>query len=167
MVSGVRPGETRGKVVSVSIPIEHVRDVVGVLTLEAGDVDQIIAAERVALIPFIIIAIAVNVGSSVALTWLVAQPLRRLSAAADSVRQFRARAIALPDIAAREDEVGDLARSLEDMTRALSDRMQAIERFAADVAHELRNPMTSIRSAVETLELAPAGPAPASGCWAS
>jgi two-component system sensor histidine kinase ChvG len=153
IVSGVRPGEDGGRVVSVSIPIEHVRDVVGVLTLQAGDVDQIIANERAALMPFIIIAIAVNLISSFALTQLIAQPVRRLSAAADSVRLSRSRAIALPDIAERKDELGDLARSLEDMTQTLSDRMEAIERFAADVAHEIRNPLTSIRSAVETLEL--------------
>jgi two-component system sensor histidine kinase ChvG len=152
-VAGVRPAEDGGRVVSVSIPIEHVRDVVGVLTLQAGDVDQIIANERVALMPFIIIAVAVNLISSFALTQLIAQPVRRLSAAADSVRLSRTRAIALPDISERKDELGDLARSLEDMTRTLSDRMEAIERFAADVAHEIRNPLTSIRSAVETLEL--------------
>jgi two-component system sensor histidine kinase ChvG len=152
-VSGVRPGEDGGRVVSVSIPIEHVRDVVGVLTLQAGDVDQIISNERAALMPFIIIAVAVNLMSSFALTQLIAQPVRRLSAAADSVRLSRTRAIALPDIAERKDELGDLARSLEDMTHTLSDRMEAIERFAADVAHEIRNPLTSIRSAVETLEL--------------
>ncbi|MEJ0067345.1 MAG: HAMP domain-containing sensor histidine kinase [Caulobacteraceae bacterium] len=129
----------------------------GVLTLEAGDVDQIIAAERAAQIPFIAIAVAVSLLSSFLLTQLIAQPVRRLSAAADSVRLNRARAIALPDIAERKDELGDLARSLEDMTHTLSDRMEAIERFAADVAHEIRNPLTSIRSAVETLELVTQG----------
>ncbi len=77
----------------------------------------------------------------------------RLARAADSVRLSQARAISLPDIAERNDEVGDLARSLETMTNALSERMDAIERFAADVAHEIRNPLTSIRSAVETLDL--------------
>jgi two-component system sensor histidine kinase ChvG len=150
--SDVRPSENGGRVVSVSIPIEHVRDVVGVLTLEAGDVDRIIANERLALMPFIILAVSVSLISSFALTQLIAQPVRRLSDAADSVRLSRARAIALPDIAARKDELGDLARSLEDMTHTLSDRMEAIERFAADVAHEIRNPLTSVRSAVETLE---------------
>jgi two-component system sensor histidine kinase ChvG len=153
IVSGVRTSENGAKLVSVSIPIEHVRDVVGVLTLDAGDVDQIIASGREALVPFIVIAIAVTLISSFVLNRLVAQPVRRLSAAADSVRLSRARAIALPDIAERKDELGDLARSLEDMTHTLSSRMEAIERFAADVAHEIRNPLTSIRSAVETLEL--------------
>ncbi len=158
MVAGVRVAENGGRVVSVSIPIQRVREVLGVLTLEAGDVDQIIAAERAAQLPFIAIAVAVSLLSSFLLTQLIAQPVRRLSAAADSVRLNRARAIALPDIAERKDELGDLARSLEDMTHTLSDRMEAIERFAADVAHEIRNPLTSIRSAVETLELVKEGP---------
>jgi two-component system sensor histidine kinase ChvG len=152
-VSGTRISEDGHKVVSVSIPIQHVRAVLGVLTLEAGDVDKIIAAERLALLPFILIAIAVNLISSFLLTQLIATPVLRLARAADRVRLSRARAIALPDLAERGDELGDLARSLEDMTRALSERMEAIERFAADVAHELRNPMTSIRSAVETLDI--------------
>ena len=157
-VSEVRRADNGGRVVSVSIPIEHVREVVGVLTLDASDVDQIIGAERLAMTPFIVIAVAVNLLSSFALTALIAQPVRRLSAAADSVRLSRARAIALPDIAERKDELGDLANSLEEMTHTLSDRMEAIEQFAADVAHEIRNPLTSIRSAVETLELVKEGP---------
>ncbi len=152
-VSGVRTDETGHRVVSVSIPIEHVRAVLGVLTLEAGDVEGIVGAERRSLVPFILIAIGVALFSSLLLTRLVAEPVLRLARAADRVRLARARAIALPDLANRSDELGDLTRSLEAMTAALSDRMEAIERFAADVAHELRNPMTSIRSAVETLEL--------------
>jgi two-component system sensor histidine kinase ChvG len=151
--SDMRLTDSGRRVVSVSIPIEHVQQVLGVLTLEAGDVEEIIAAERAALIPFILIAIGVTLLSSLLLTQLIAQPVLRLARAADRVRLSRARAIQLPDLARRNDELGDLARSLEDMTHALSDRMDAIERFAADVAHELRNPMTSIRSAVETLDL--------------
>ena len=129
------------------------RAVLGVLTLQATGVEQIVAAQRRALVPFILIAVGATLTSSLLLTQLIAEPVLRLAQAADRVRLQHVRAIALPDLAGRDDELGDLTRSLEDMTRALSDRMQAIERFAADVAHELRNPMTSIRSAVETLEL--------------
>jgi two-component system sensor histidine kinase ChvG len=152
-VSDVRRDEDGRRVVSVSIPIRHVRQVLGVLTLEANDVDSVIAAQRRALVPFILIAVGVALISSLLLTQLIAVPVLRLARAADRVRLSRARAIALPDLAGRDDELGDLARSLEAMTQALSERMGAIERFAADVAHELRNPMTSIRSAVETLEI--------------
>ena len=157
--AGMRRGESGARVVSVSIPIQHVRAVLGVVTLEASDVDAIIARERAALIPFILIAILVTLASSLLLNSLVAQPVLRLARAADRVRQNRAGEISLPDLARRDDEVGDLTRSLEDMTQALSERMGAIESFAADVAHEIRNPLTSLRSAVETLDLVGDGPA--------
>lgn len=153
IVANMRMAEDGHRVVSVSLPIAHVRAVLGVLTLEAGDVERIVAAQRRALIPFVLIAIGVTMLSSLLLTQLIAEPVLRLARAADRVRLSRARAIALPDLASRRDELGDLTRSLEAMTSALSERMEAIERFAADVAHELRNPMTSIRSAVETLDL--------------
>jgi len=151
--AGMRRGDRGARVVSVSIPIQHVRAVLGVVTLEASDVDAIIARERAALIPFGLIAVLVTLASSLLLNSLVAQPVLRLARAADRVRQARARAISLPDLAKRDDEIGDLTRSLEDMTHALSERMDAIESFAADVAHEIRNPLTSLRSAVETLDL--------------
>ncbi|MEO7026542.1 MAG: stimulus-sensing domain-containing protein [Caulobacteraceae bacterium] len=152
-VATTRRGENGRRVVSVSIPIRRVRAVLGVLTLEAGDVDKIVNAQRLALIPFILVAIGVTLLSSLTLTQLIAAPVTRLARAADRVRLSRARAIALPDLASRNDELGDLTRSLEAMTQELSQRMEATERFAADVAHELRNPITSIRSALETLEL--------------
>jgi two-component system sensor histidine kinase ChvG len=152
-IATVRRAEDGSRVVSVSIPIAQVREVLGVLTLEANDVDAIVSAERVALVPFILIAVAVTISSSLLLTQLIAQPVRRLARAADRVRMAGARAISLPDLARRDDELGDLTRSLEDMTQSLSERMDAIESFAADVAHEIRNPLTSLRSAVETLDL--------------
>jgi two-component system sensor histidine kinase ChvG len=152
-VAGLRPAENGSRVVSVSIPIQNVQAVLGVLTLESGDVDQIVANQRRALIPFILIAVLVSLISSFMLSWLIAQPVMRLARAADRVTAQRARAISLPDIAERDDELGDLTRSLETMTQTLSERMDAIEGFAADVAHEIRNPLTSIRSAVETLDL--------------
>jgi two-component system sensor histidine kinase ChvG len=148
-----RTAQNGHQVVSISIPLHNVQAVLGVLTLESGDVDQIVGAQRRALLPFILMAIAVTLLSSLALSRFIAEPVLRLARAADRVTLSRARAISLPDIARRDDELGDLTRSLETMTRSLSERMDAIERFAADVAHEIRNPLTSIRSAVETLEL--------------
>ena len=149
----VRRSETGRRIVSVTVPIKRVRQVVAAFTLEASDVDAIVAAQRLALLPFILVAFAVTLLSSVLLHMFVVRPILRLSAAADQVRAARARAISLPDLAAREDEIGDLARSLETMTDTLSTRMDAIERFAADVSHEIKNPLTSVRSAIETLEL--------------
>lgn len=152
-VAGVRFTETGDRVVSVSMPIQHVAAVLGVLTLEAGDVDKIVAAQRAALVPFILIAITATLASSLMLNRLVARPVLRLARAADRVRLAGEREMSLPDIARRDDELGDLARALAEMTHAQSERMDATERFAADVAHEIRNPLTSIRSAVETLDL--------------
>ena len=154
-VAQVRESEGEGRLVSVSTPLQHVHRVLGVLTVEAGGVDDIVAAERRSLMPFILFAVLVTLVSSIVLDQLVARPVLRLARAADSVRLARARAMSLPDLASRNDELGDLTRSLESMTETLSARLDAIDRFAADVAHEIKNPLTSIRSAVETLELAP------------
>lgn len=151
--SGVRVSESGERVVSVSFPVRHVQQILGVLTLEAGDVDEILGAQRRALIPFALVALFVNLLGSLMLHLFVARPVMRLSAAADQVTAQRARAISLPDLEGRRDEIGDLARSLESMTETLSTRMDAIERFAADVSHEIKNPLTSIRSALETLDL--------------
>ncbi|HZV84436.1 MAG TPA: ATP-binding protein [Brevundimonas sp.] len=151
--SSLRRSESGDRVVSVSIPVRHVQQVLGVLTLEAGDVDETLDAQRRALMPFALVALFVNLLGSLLLHLFVARPVMRLSAAADEVRLQRARAISLPDLEGRRDEIGDLARSLETMTETLSDRMDAIERFAADVSHEIKNPLTSIRSALETLPL--------------
>ncbi|MFJ6025753.1 ATP-binding protein [Brevundimonas sp. NPDC092305] len=149
----VRLSESGDRVVSVSIPVRHVQQVLGVLTLEAGDVDETIGAQRRALMPFAVVALFVSLLTALLMHLFVARPVMRLSAAADEVRLQRARAISLPDLEGRKDEIGDLARSLETMTHTLSDRMDAIEAFAADVSHEIKNPLTSIRSALETLPL--------------
>lgn len=151
--AGVRVNEVGEQVVSVSVPIRHVQTVVGVLTLEADDFSDIVADQRRALIPFALVAFVVSLLTAGLIYFLVVRPLLRLAGAADQVRLQRARAISLPDLEDRKDEIGDLARALETMTAALSQRMDAIERFAADVAHEIKNPLTSIRSAVETLGL--------------
>jgi two-component system sensor histidine kinase ChvG len=152
-VAEVRAAPSGEQLVSVSLPIQHAKAVLGVLTIEAGDVEQIIAAQRRALMPFILVAISATILTSLLLSAMIAQPVLRLARAADRVRLSRARAISLPDLAKRDDELGDLTRALESMTDAQSTRMDAIERFAADVAHEIRNPLTSIRSAIDTIPL--------------
>ncbi len=156
-IAQLRAAEAGGRLVSVSVPIQHVQAVLGELTIESGDVDQIVAKQRAQLVPFILIAVAAVLSSSILLNGAVAEPIRRLARAADSVRLAQARAISLPDMAERQDELGDLARSLDAMTSALTTRMDAIERFAADVSHEIKNPLTSMRSALETMEILPPG----------
>lgn len=140
------------RVISVSVPVQHVSAVVGVLTLEASDVEEIVRAERAALVPFILVAVLVALITAGLLTLGIARPLRRLAVAADSVRAGEAERLDLPELSRRRDEIGDLAQSMQSMTEALLDRIEANERFAADVAHEMKNPLTSIRSAIETAE---------------
>lgn len=152
-VAHVRRNERGRKVVSVSIPIKRVKTVLGVLTLERGNVDEIVQAQRQAMVPFILMALGVTFISSIMLHFLITRPIQRLSLAADTVRANQARAISLPDLEERQDEIGGLARSLESMTDTLWRRMEEIDRFAADVAHEIKNPLTSIRSALETLSI--------------
>ena len=141
------------RIISVSVPIQRVSAVVGILTLESNDIDAIIRAERAALIPFIAVAILVALITSALLTIGIANPLKRLSSAADEIRSGASNALDLPKVTRRHDEIGRLAQSVEAMTAALFERITANESFAADVAHELKNPLTSIRSAIETAEL--------------
>ncbi|GAB5458656.1 MAG: ATP-binding protein [Henriciella sp.] len=141
------------RIISVSVPIQRVSAVVGILTLESNDIDAIIRAERAALIPFIAVAILVALVTSALLTIGIANPLKRLSLAADEIRSGGSNALKLPKVTRRHDEIGRLAQSIEAMTEALFERITANEAFAADVAHELKNPLTSIRSAIETAEL--------------
>lgn len=141
------------RIISVSLPIQHVTAVVGVLTLESNDIDAIIRAERTALIPFIAVAILVALITSALLTVGIANPLRRLASEADRIKSGSSNKLDLEKIAKRHDEIGHLAQSVESMTEALFERITANEAFAADVAHELKNPLTSIRSAVETAEM--------------
>jgi two-component system sensor histidine kinase ChvG len=154
-VASERFGDDGGRVISVTVPIRLVGAVVGALTLETGDVGRIIAAERAALLPFIIVAILVAIVTSGLLTAVIARPLRRLAIASDRVRTGASERLNLGAVQKRGDEIGDLARALDAMTTTLNDRIEANERFAADVAHELKNPLTSIRSAVETSQSVP------------
>ena len=144
-------------VLSVAVPIQRVRAVYGVLfvSTEGGDIDDILRQERFTLFEVFFVAFAVMLLSSFYLAGTIAEPVRRLAAAADRVRQGLGGRDAIPGFPERNDEIGDLADSLKEMTAALYDRIGEIERFAADVAHELKNPLTSLASAMEMLVRAP------------
>jgi two-component system sensor histidine kinase ChvG len=118
------------------------------LSTEGGDIDDILRAERAILLQVFAVALLVMLLSSLYLAGTIAEPVKRLAAAADRVRSGRGRGD-IPNFPERDDEIGDLADSLKSMTAGLYDRIDAIERFAADVAHELKNPLTSLASAVE------------------
>jgi two-component system, OmpR family, sensor histidine kinase ChvG len=146
-------GET---VLTVAEPIQRFRTVRGALLLstQGSDIDEAIAAERRAMIRVFLVAAAVMFLLSAALAGTIAAPIRRLAEAAERVRRGVKSDEGIPDFTDRNDEIGHLSGALRDMTRALFSRIEAIERFAADVAHELKNPLTSLRSAVETLPIA-------------
>ncbi len=149
----VRSNERDEVVIAVAVPIQRQRTVLGALLLstQGGDIEQILAAERKAIVRVFLVAAVVMVVLSVLLAGTIAGPMRRLAAAADRVRRGVKAREAIPDFPERNDEIGHLARALKEMTSALYRRMDAIEAFAADVAHELKNPLTSLKSAVETL----------------
>lgn len=154
--SVVRRTEKGELIVSVAVPIQRSRAVLGSLLLstQGGDIDAIVRAERLAIIRVFLVAAGVTILLSILLAGTIAGPVRRLAAAADRVRRSVKAREEIPDFSNRQDEIGHLSRAFRDMTNALYLRMDAIEHFAADVAHELKNPLTSLRSAVETLPLA-------------
>jgi len=152
----VRVNDKGELVVSVAVPIQRMRAVLGVLLLSTrgGDIDNIVSAERWGIVRVSLFAAAVTIVLSIILANTIAGPVQRLSAAAESVRHSVKARAQIPDFTDRTDEIGHLSGALRDMTNALYKRIDAIESFAADVAHELKNPLTSLRSATETLPLA-------------
>lgn len=152
----VRVSEQGEQIVSVAVPVQRFRAVLGVLMLstQGGDIDKIVAAERKAILRVFGVAALVTVLLSMLLASTIANPLRRLSAAAVRVRRGVKSREEIPDFSDRQDEIGNLSVAIRDMTNALYARIEAIESFAADVSHELKNPLTSLRSAVETLPIA-------------
>jgi len=146
-------GET---IISVAAPVQRFRVVRGVLLLstQGGDIDKIIASERWAMIRVFLVFAGVMLVVSLLLAGAIAEPMRKLAEAAERVRRGIKSRQEIPDFTDRADEIGHLSGSLRDMTDALYNRIEAIESFAADVSHELKNPLTSLRSAVETLPIA-------------
>ncbi|KRA96780.1 histidine kinase [Devosia sp. Root685] len=152
----VRADDHNQLVVSVAVPVQRVRAVVGAILLSTapGDIDSVVAQERWSILRIALIAAGVQIALSLLLAGTIAGPMRRLSAAAERVQTAGNARAEIPDLTDRPDEIGHLSGALRRMTDALYNRIEAIERFAADVAHELKNPLTSLRSAVETLPLA-------------
>ena len=154
--SMVRINDRGDVIVSVAVPVQRFRAVRGALMLstQGADIDDMVEAERLAILKVFLIAAAVMVVLSILLAGTIAEPVRRLADAAESVRRRIRSRVEIPDFTRRRDEIGHLSGAFRDMTNALYSRIEAIESFAADVSHELKNPLTSLRSAVETLPLA-------------
>lgn len=154
--SAVRVNDRGEAIISVAVPVQRFRAVRGALLLstQGGEIDQMVSAERLAIVKIFLIAASVMVILSVLLAGTIAGPVHRLADGAERVRRRTRGRVEIPDFTDRRDEIGHLSRALRDMTQALYSRIEAIESFAADVSHELKNPLTSLRSAVETLPLA-------------
>ncbi len=152
-------GATRFTVVTPITIDGTVRGAVA-LTSVGGELDALVRAEREQVLQMFVIAILVSIGLSLVLASTIANPLADLAAAAEIGRDKNSQAavnagrVRIPDLSGRPDEIGRLSKALRGMVSALYDRIDANEQFAADVAHEIKNPLASLRSAVGTLRMA-------------
>ena len=155
-----------GLMLTVAVPVQHYKQVMGMLMLSrSGDkIDDAIHAVRLDILKIFCVTLVITILLSLYLARAFARPIRHWAAAAEGLRhgQMQIKGLAgtasllnrdaIPDMTARKDEIGDLSGALRDLTGALALRIGAIENFAADVAHEIKNPLTSLRSAIETAE---------------
>lgn len=148
--SRVRRAPDRTLVLSAAAPLPSRGAVL--TTRNARDITRVVRQERLRLGVVLLAVIVTSVLLSLFLARTIARPLRRLAIAAQRVRLGRAREVQVPRLPSRRDEIGTLARALSDMTHALRQRIDATEAFAADVTHELKNPLASLRSAIDSLE---------------
>lgn len=152
-----RQSEDGGDILTVAVPVQGYRAITGALMLstQPGEIDALLSQERQLVLQISVIALAVNLITSLILAATLIAPVRRLAAA---MRGFEATSPTLPgletipDYAQRGDEIAELSSALRGMTERLLARINVIDRFAADVAHELKNPLTSLHSAVQSLE---------------
>ncbi|WP_129792881.1 ATP-binding protein [Sphingosinicella sp. CPCC 101087] len=150
-VTQVRRAPEGTAYISAAAAIERGKSVL-LLTVNARDIRRVVRAERFSLALILAGTVLLSVLLSRFLARTIAAPLRALAIAAHRVRLGRAREVDVPVLPARRDEIGLLARALHDMTQSLRQRIDSTEAFAADVTHELKNPLASLRSAVDTLE---------------
>lgn len=146
----LRRAPDRTPVITAAAPV-GLNGITLLTTRNASDITQAVRDARTSLLTIIALALAVSIALSLYLARTIIDPLRRLGNAAVRVRLGRERGVEVPRMQQRGDEIGVLARAVSDMTTALRLRIDAVEMFAADVAHEIKNPLASLRSAVESL----------------
>lgn len=146
----LRRAPDRTVIINSAAPLGPTGEVL-LLTIDTRDITRVVREERLTSFILFLGVLSLSLLLSSFLARTIVRPLRRLSIAAQRVRLGRAREVTIPRFAKRRDEIGTLARALSDMTQALRHRMDATESFAADVAHEIKNPLASLRSAVESL----------------
>ena len=152
-IKTVKATTTGRKLLTVAMPIrKKYKPVLGVLLLSSDDKNINVAfnSYQKELIIAVVIAIIITSALSLYLSRSITRPIRRLASAAEKIRSDRNGRHEITEVSERNDELGELSKALTQMTDDLWQRLDAIEKFAADVAHEIKNPLTSIRSAVET-----------------
>jgi two-component system sensor histidine kinase ChvG len=154
-------GQSGDAIFSVSTPVERAGEVIGAVALVSaeGEIDSLVRNEREQILQMFILTLMVSIGLSLVLASTIANPLADLAAAAEAgqdrdARRMQPGRVRIPDLTARPDEIGRLSVALRGMVAALYDRIDANEQFAADVAHEIKNPLASLRAAVGTLRVA-------------
>ena len=150
-----------GAVFAVATPVRAGEEIVAVVGLASaeGEIDRLVRNEREQVLQMFLLAVMVSLGLSVVLAATIANPLADLASAAElgldrDGRKTGPGRVRIPDLAARPDEIGRLSMALRGLVTTLYDRIDANEQFAADVTHEVKNPLASLRSAVGTLRLA-------------
>ena len=149
----VRLRADREKMLTVAVPVQFYRQVVGAVFIsrDGRNIDKRLFAVRGSILAMFGWVLGLTILTSIYLASTIGRPLRILAEAAEKVRHAKTRRHSIPDMTHRSDEIGELSGALREMTESLWQRLDAIESFAADVAHELKNPLTSLRSAVETV----------------
>jgi len=160
MVKALRGEESSGAwydaeghmLLTASLPVQNLKDVLGAVMVQKSgrDIEESVHNVQMTVLKLFLCALLTTLLLSIYLTETIGMPILRLADAAEKVEQSLLLKESIPDFSYRHDEIGKLSTALRSMTTALSERIDAIGNFAADVAHEIKNPLASLKSAVET-----------------
>jgi len=157
--SAVRANSSEDLIVSTAVPVQKFKAVMGALVLstDSGDIDTVVYETRRRILELFSIILIVSIIVSIVVSYTIAYPITKLTRATGALKKYKSdtnkQRITIPDMQNRGDEIGELSASLRHMTEAFYSRIEAIESFAADVSHEIKNPLTSLRSAVEAMRI--------------
>ena len=147
----LRQLENGKKMFSVAIPVQSYKKISGaiMLTLDSTNIENKLKDFRFEVFKIFFLALFLTVCVSIYLSANIVRPIRKLANATRNINPSDGRKISIPQFSDRKDEISELSISIREMLNSIWNRMDAIENFAADVAHEIKNPLTSLKSAVE------------------